>query len=282
MDLQELGIASQNTKADDAIRAKKADAARRQREYREKNRDRILAIERRSKALNKDLAKEAAYAKEWRAKNPERHAASRKAWVEKNRDSIRQKTNSYYALKKDRRRAQAKEYRNRNAEVLKERRQKNYAEKKGEINARSNQWWKDHPEKAREKHIKYLPRRLELRKLRRASDPVERIKDSCRTRTRFILSQAGVQKHDHTFALVGCTPNFFKSFLEAQFKPEMNWDNYGTYWEIDHVVALKKFNLRDEGQRRAAFRYSNCRPLRKPENRSKCDRSIGPHQPLLL
>ena len=33
-----------------------------------------------------------------------------------------------------------------------------------------------------------------------------------------------------------------KSHLESQFTAEMNWDNYGSYWHIDHKVPISFFN----------------------------------------
>ena len=40
----------------------------------------------------------------------------------------------------------------------------------------------------------------------------------------------------------------------------MNWDNYGTYWEIDHSIPLSKGG---------SFHYTNTSPMAISENRSK-------------
>jgi len=131
-----------------------------------------------------------------------------------------------------------------------------------------------------QKAKEYLPRRKELSKIRRL-DPVERIKDACRTRTLFILRKAGIPKFNHTFDLIGCTPDFFKEYLTARFLPGMTWDNFGE-WEIDHIHPLARIDLRDENKKRAAFHYSNCQPLWKPDNRRKCDTLPAAHQPFLI
>lgn len=271
VDVSELGDGIKKSAPHYFIRDPLADERNaRQREYRKKNRERLLAIERASRARNKDLKREAEYAKEWRRNNAEKYALTRKEWAEKNREKLRIKTNEYYANNKERRAAQSKMYRERDAEALKARRLANYAAKKDEINARCAQWWKDHPEKLKEKNEKYLSRRRELSKIRRA-DPVQRLKDSSRTRTRLALSLAGIPKHDHTFDLIGCTPTEFKAYIESKFEPWMNWDNYGE-WEVDHIVALSKFDLSDREQLLKAFHYTNCQPLKQFDNRSKCDR----------
>lgn len=253
----------------------------RQREYRRLNRDRILATERASKARNKDLAREAAYAKQWRLDNSDRFKSNSLSWREKNREKLRAGYRSHYAANKEKRLAQAKASRERDP-LLKEKQAAYRAKNRERINSANRAWWKSHPEKQKQKDASYLSRKLELKRLKRANDPIERIKDASRTRVRFILEKAGVAKHDHTFDLIGCTPDFLKSFLEAQFNPMMNWDNYGTYWEIDHIIAVSKFNLEDREQLNKAFHYSNCRPLEVPSNRAKCDNGIGFHQPLLI
>ena len=45
----------------------------------------------------------------------------------------------------------------------------------------------------------------------------------------------------------------------------MNWDNYGSYWEVDHIIPLSKGG---------SFHYSNTQPLTIRENREKSDRII--------
>lgn len=282
MDLQELGTGAKTATDSrlDRIEKAYAEKARRQREYRLQNRDRIREIEKRSKAKRKEA--DAAYRRQWRLDTLDRDNENQRLWRERNRAKLRNSYRSYYAAKRERRLAQSKASRERHSAEIKTRRKLDRANRKVVLNAKWNDYYARNPDKLKEKHRKYLPKRLALRKLLRATNPAERIKDACRTRVRFILSQAGVTKNDRTFSLVGCTPDFLKSFLEAQFNPMMNWDNYGTYWEIDHIIALSKFDLENKEQLFKAFHYSNCRPLEVPSNRSKCANGIGIHQPLLL
>lgn len=255
MDVQELGISKENTETISPSRDKEEDAL---------ERFRLKEIARK--------AREAAYAKAWRAKNAERYAKNRKEWAEKNREKLRLKSTEYYANNREKRIAQQKQSITKHSEAIKIRRKADRLARKDILNARWNAYYAAHPEKLKEKNAKYLPRRLELRKIRRASNPVEKLKDACRTRTRWALSLAGVQKHDHTFDLIGCTPNELKAHLESKFNRMMNWDNYGTYWEIDHIVAVSKFNLEKEEELFKAFHYTNCQPLEVPLNRSKWTR----------
>ena len=54
----------------------------------------------------------------------------------------------------------------------------------------------------------------------------------------------------------------------------MNWANYGSYWEIDHIVPVfyKKPSTEQVIER---LHYSNLQPLSKVNNRSKGNRYIG-------
>ena len=63
-----------------------------------------------------------------------------------------------------------------------------------------------------------------------------------------------------TLELIGCSREDFIDYVEKQFDKNMNWDNYGTYWELDHIKPLSKGG---------SFHYSNCQPLSVTENRKK-------------
>lgn len=60
------------------------------------------------------------------------------------------------------------------------------------------------------------------------------------------------------------------------------WQNYGSYWHVDHIIPLASFDLRDSEQQKWAFHYSNCRPLEGSENLLKSDSIPDPHQALLI
>lgn len=281
MDLQELGIGTNQASDSCADRIEKTDAEKaiRQREYRKENHERIREIEK--KSASKRVKANSAYRAQWRKNNPGRDNETRKLWREKNREKLREQYNEYYAKNQKRRLLQSKLSRERHKEEIRERVKLNHKNNKDLINAKHRAWCRANPEKLKAKAKKYLPRRMELSRLRRLNDPNQRIIDACRTRVRFILIEAGVKKIERTFELVGCTPDFFRQYIEAQFTKGMSWDNYGQ-WEIDHTIALSKFDMQDKEQRLRAFNYTNCRPLWQSENRAKCDNSIGPHQPLLI
>ena len=66
--------------------------------------------------------------------------------------------------------------------------------------------------------------------------------------------------------LLGCSIEHYISKLESAWSVGMTWENWGTYWEIDHIVPCFKFNLEDEDQVLECFNHSNTRPLLKTAN----------------
>ena len=57
--------------------------------------------------------------------------------------------------------------------------------------------------------------------------------------------------------------------FEFQFDDNMNWDNYGSYFHIDHVKQRSLFNIEDDNDRRSMNHWSNLQALEKYENMKK-------------
>lgn len=70
---------------------------------------------------------------------------------------------------------------------------------------------------------------------------------------------------------LGYTWRDLRLHLEAQFTPEMNWDNWGSYWHVDHIRPLHLFKYLDldDPLYAEAWALSNLRPLPAAENLSK-------------
>lgn len=57
--------------------------------------------------------------------------------------------------------------------------------------------------------------------------------------------------------------------LESQFESWMNWNNYGSAWDVDHIVALKYFNFTSSNdyEFKLAWSLDNLQPLDSYINR---------------
>jgi hypothetical protein len=63
--------------------------------------------------------------------------------------------------------------------------------------------------------------------------------------------------------ILGCSVAELKDYLDKLLLSEMNWENYGEIWEIDHILPCSSFNLEDIGEQQKCFHYSNHQPLFK-------------------
>jgi len=81
--------------------------------------------------------------------------------------------------------------------------------------------------------------------------------------------------------MVGCNRSHFIFHIKSQFTKGMSLRNYAKVWELDHIVPCNQYDLSIPEQRQKAFHFSNIRPLRISENRTK-SASVITSQPELL
>lgn len=62
---------------------------------------------------------------------------------------------------------------------------------------------------------------------------------TCRSFIRRCLNK----KDGRTFDILGYNSEKLRQRLECQFKQGMSWENYGSYWNIDHRKPISKFDL---------------------------------------
>lgn len=107
----------------------------------------------------------------------------------------------------------------------------------------------------------------ERNKKRRKHDINFKIKTQLRTR--IYLALKNNQKSGNTLKLLGCSVEFLKKHLKSKFQEGMSWDNYCSFWEIDHIKLCASFDLSKPEAQRKCFHYTNLQPLTLKENRSK-------------
>jgi Zn ribbon nucleic-acid-binding protein len=110
-------------------------------------------------------------------------------------------------------------------------------------------------------------------KLKRQTNPQWKLKANLRGRYLDALkrhtSGGKVNKYHSAIELIGCDIEFYKQYLEQQFKPDMTWGNHGILWEIDHIKPCASFDLTDTNQQKECFHHLNTQPLYYSDNRSK-------------
>jgi hypothetical protein len=115
-------------------------------------------------------------------------------------------------------------------------------------------------------------------KIQRQTNPQWKLKQVLRGRYLDALKRhttgGKVNKRHSAIELIGCDIEFYKQYLEQQFKPDMTWENHGVLWEIDHIKPCAAFDLTNIEQQKQCFNYINTQPLYKIDNRSKGDKYL--------
>ena len=93
-----------------------------------------------------------------------------------------------------------------------------------------------------------------------------RIKKSLAARLRNVLT-----KKNTTMNYIGCNIHYLREWFEFNFTEDMNWANYGSYWSIDHVIPVCKFDLTDENEKLKCWNWSNMSPVTVKYNSTKKD-----------
>lgn len=175
-----------------------------------------------------------------------------KCFYEDNRDSILEKTKKYCEDHKETRLKYEKRYKEEHKEEIVLYHKRRYEENREEIIAHQCAYIKE----------------------RRKNDPIFRLIGSMRTRLNKAIKNN--QKVGSAIRDLGCSINFFKGYIEAQWYAnletgeKMTWDNYGLYgWHLDHRISLSSFDLTDREQFLKACHFSNLQPLWAKDNRRK-------------
>lgn len=151
--------------------------------------------------------------------------------------------------------------------------QKYYNSNKTIVNNRNNNYYQENKTEIRKKRkflfIKYKEKYLAKQRARYNSDIEFKIAQSLRRRLRKCIGSGSIYDQ-----LISCSSSFLLEWLNynLQFSKTMNWQNYGSYWHLDHVIPCKHFNLTDTKQQKICFNWRNISPLEQTLNQSKMHR----------
>jgi hypothetical protein len=88
-------------------------------------------------------------------------------------------------------------------------------------------------------------------------------------RARVTMAMQGRRKTTQTWDLIGCGIDHLRHYISCQFVGPMSWSNFGQTWEVDHIMPVSLFCMKDEGQQKMCFHYRNLMPLLTEVNRAK-------------
>ena len=186
--------------------------------------------------------------------------ATMKAYWEANRDELLEKQRYNWHENREARLNKQREYRDKNREAIRQQ-QLEYRRKNPELISARN----------RNQYLKNKASRNDYSKRwnseQRKSDPLFRLKSNLRTRTNGAIRRGGYTKLSGLNESIGCDWPTLKDHLSSHFTREMTWENYGSYWVVDHHIPLASAASSEEIV--ALCHYTNLRPLEKAENLRK-------------
>ena len=181
--------------------------------------------------------------------NKNRIKECNKEWREENKDTLKEKS-----LK----------YREENKDVLKESKRLYYQnlsdDKKEKLKEQKRLNYNKNIEKNRIKKNKYVKDKIN-------NDPLFKLCFNIRTLIRNSIKNQYTKKSKKTQEILGCSFEEFKIYLESKFDENMNWDNQGSYWHMDHIKPISLANTKEEVYE--LNHYTNFQPLYWVDNLSK-------------
>jgi len=174
---------------------------------------------------------------------------------EENRRKSSERLKNRYSSMKHEYAENQRQYRIKNADAIRERRKLYRAKNAEKIKLAKQKYGAEN----RDKIAKALAKR-------RAGNPIARMANSMRRSIRRYLD-VGQKGEMSSFEIIGCSKDDLRKHLESNFRRGMTWQNYGSYWHIDHIVPLISAKSPEEVKR--LCHWTNLQPLTAFENISK-------------
>lgn len=199
------------------------------------------------------------YSKKYYQKNKKKKSKYAKIWYQKNKE----KRSDY-----------AKEYRKRKflenpnyADYEKNIAKKTYQKNKEKILQKQKDEWKNN----------YLNIKQWFNNYQKEQRKIPRNHLDCNFSNSMRNSLNGNKRGRKWETLVGYTLQDLIWHLEKQFDDKMNWENYGSYWHIDHIVPKSWFPYQtaEEQAFKDCWGLANLQPLEALANFSKNNRFIS-------
>lgn len=206
------------------------------------------------------------YLKKWREKNKETIKINAKQYYNDNKKTLQQNNKQRWKLNKESYSLSRKKWGENNKEYISQKNKKWYEKNKDEYNKNRKEKRKINPPiwdtyQYRKEYLKKWQRE------KRKKDLLYRINSNISRRIRKDLKRFNTTKKESTQNIVKYSMTELKMHIEKQFKPDMNWANMGTVWEIDHSTPVSWAT--NESDLYNLWDISNLHPMFINENREK-------------
>ena len=170
---------------------------------------------------------------------------------------------------------QKKRYYEENKEKVKEYKRKWAESNKDSIKERTKRWHeqnKDHVKKQRNEYRLANKDKIYKRMKKYRSSVKGKLDHTISTAIcKHLKANKVIKANKHWEDIVGYTADDLIVHLESRFTPDMNWDNYGTYWHVDHIKPKSWFlyESMEDPVFKECWALSNLQPLEAVANMKK-------------
>ena len=112
--------------------------------------------------------------------------------------------------------------------------------------------------------------RRQWSKNKRKNDSLFKLSHNIRSLIYCSFKNQFTKKSKKTIEILGCSFEEFKVHLEKQFDDKMNWDNQGSYWDMDHIKPVSLAT--NEQELLELNHYTNFQPLYWKDNIKKSNK----------
>jgi hypothetical protein len=185
-----------------------------------------------------------------------------KEYQKKNANILKDKKKEYYIEHREYIIQHKKKFYQDNKEKALEYEKEHYLENKSSILAQQKLYIKANKEKVRKYHRRYRKNRLVV-------DPLFKLRVNCSRLIHHALF--GNKNNLSILDYLPYTMAELKFHLEKQFDSKMSWNNYGSYWHIDHIIPQSKlpYMSMTEDNFKKCWILSNLQPLEAITNMKK-------------
>lgn len=141
----------------------------------------------------------------------------------------------------------------------------NYYKNKEKYDNYSKIYKQENKDKINETRRKYTNKKME--------NPYERLKRNLKT---LLCIKLKNNKSKKSLFYLGENVENIKKWIEFNWKDDMTWENYGKYWEIDHSLPVKCFDMKNDEDVKICFSWMNLIPLEKSINLKKSNKILSP------
>jgi hypothetical protein len=173
----------------------------------------------------------------------------------KKKETINENRRDNYSENKERITEEIKRYYEKNKDFINEKRRDKY-----NVDKLSLKYYYNNKESQNKKSLERKIKKLN-------NDPFYKLIHNIRCLVRISFKNQFTIKSKRTIEILGCSFEDFKLYLESKFDENMNWDNQGSYWHMDHIIPISSAESKEDVYR--LNHYTNFQPLYWEDNLKK-------------